>query len=100
MHTPGPWKYEEPGWDGLLHLKGANGKVVATFLSEPAKPSDTALLAAAPELLEACKSLLTVIDVRMLELSESKWGKRKREAERKAKAALAKARGEEGEENV
>lgn len=57
-HTPGPWEYEEPGWDGLPHLKGANGKVVATFFSEPANPSDTDLLSAAPELLDELHEML------------------------------------------
>lgn len=55
------------------------------------------LIAAAPELLEVCEALLALNNTLVVELSESDWLKYKREAERKAKAALAKARGDEGE---
>ena len=61
-YTPGPWNYEEPGWDGLPFLMAANGEVVATFFSEPENSSDIQLLAAAPELYEMLSEVLSSID--------------------------------------
>lgn len=57
-YTPGPWNYEEPGWDGLPYLTSTNGEVVATFFSEPENSSDIQLIAAAPELLEELCEML------------------------------------------
>lgn len=61
-YTPGPWSYEEPGWDGLPFLMAANGEVVATFFSEPENSSDIQLIAAAPELFEACTLAMDVMN--------------------------------------
>ena len=57
-HTPGPWKYEEPGWDGLPYLTGANGELVAELFLEPQNPRDICLLEAAPELYEELREIL------------------------------------------
>ena len=89
-HTPGPWTYQEPGWDGLPYLTSANGEVVATFFSEPENSSDIQLLAAAPELYEALKNIMDFLV----------YGDKNCRIALKAQAALAKARGEEGEENA
>ena len=59
-HTPGPWSYEEPGWDGLPHLMAANGEVVATLFLEP-KNCDIPLIAAAPELYGALEKLFDMM---------------------------------------
>jgi len=89
-HTPGPWSYEEPDFVGLPHLRAANGDAVATFLREPWNSSDIPLIAAAPELYEALVDLIGFLF----------HGKKDRQTILKATAALAKARGEEGEDNA
>ena len=86
-YTPGPWSYEEPDWDGLPHLMAANGDAVATFFSEPKNSRDIPLIAAAPELYEALVDLMGFLF----------HGKKDRQAFLRATAALAKARGDEGE---
>lgn len=60
-HTPGPWSFEEPGWDELPHLRAGNGDVIATLFSEPKNSSDIPLLAAAPELYEALEKLFDLM---------------------------------------
>jgi len=89
-YTPGPWNYEEPDVVGLPHLRAANGDAVATFLREPWNSSDIPLIAAAPELYEALVDLIGFLF----------HGKKDRQTILKATAALAKARGEEGEDNA
>ena len=89
-YTPGPWSYEEPDVVGLPHLRAANGDAVATFLREPWNSSDIPLIAAAPELYEALVDLIGFLF----------HGKKDRQTILKATAALAKARGEEGEDNA
>ncbi len=86
-YTPGPWNYEEPGWDGLPYLTSTNGEVVATFFSEPENSSDIQLIAAAPELYEALVGLIGFLF----------HGKKDSQAILRATAALAKARGVEVE---
>lgn len=89
-HTPGPWNYEEPDVVGLPHLRAANGDAVATFLREPWNSSDIPLIAAAPELLEALEALL------QLSITPGIGQHQRTKAINTAKAALAKARREEG----
>ena len=89
-YTLGPWNYEEPDVVGLPHLRAANGDAVATFLREPWNSSDIPLIAAAPELYEALVDLIGFLF----------HGKKDRQTILKATAALAKARGEEGEDNA
>lgn len=89
-HTPGPWSFEEPNWDSLPFLMAGNGDAVATFFSEPENSDDIPLLAAAPELYEALENLIDFLF----------HGKKNCQAILRAKAALAKARGDEGEENA
>ena len=89
-YTPGPWNYEEPDVVGLPHLRAANGDAVATFLREPWNSSDIPLIAAAPELYEALENLIDFLF----------HGKKNCQAILRAKAALAKARGDEGEDNA
>ena len=61
-HTPGPWSYEEPDMVGLSHLGAANGDAVATFLRDPWNSSDIPLIAAVPELFEACALAMDVMN--------------------------------------
>lgn len=93
-YTPGPWSYEEPDWDGLPHLMAANGDAVATFFSEPKNSSDIPLIAAAPELYEALEAAYMVLKPQKSRFEEYV------DAVTLARAALAKARGNEGEDNA
>lgn len=93
-HTPGPWSYEEPDVVGLPHLRAANGDAVATFLSEPWNSSDIPLIAAAPELYEALEAAYLVLTSQKTRLEEHV------DAVTLARAALAKARADEGKENA
>ena len=109
-HTPGPWSiHETKGNGGNISDRveiagpeeGRRKHLVASIygFKLPEGQANARLIAAAPELLETCESLLEIIDVRMLELSEVEWGQRKHEAEHKAKSALAKVRGDEGKKD-
>ena len=106
-YTPGPWQMlqEEKGQNDLsrrVHGKAPVYRVESAngghwFIGYFRKKKDARLAAAAPELLEVCEALLALNNTLVVELSESDWLKYRREAERKAKAALAKARGVEVE---
>jgi len=55
-HSPAPWRIEHD-IEGLESIWDADSRIIAdAFYSE--NPSDAALIAAAPELLEACKAML------------------------------------------
>lgn len=82
-HTPGPWRVERP------YIRGA-GRVIASLESGRNEVEDTAnarLIAAAPELYGALVDLIGFLF----------HGKKDRQAILRATAALAKARGDEGE---
>lgn len=82
-HTPGPWKVDRP------YIRGA-GRVIATLESGRNEGEDAAnarLIAAAPELFEALENLMDFLF----------HGKKDRQTILRATAALAKARGDEGE---
>lgn len=81
-YTPGPWRVERP------YIRGA-GRVIASLESGRDKAEDAAnahLIAAAPELYEALVNLMDFLF----------HGKKDRQMILRARAALAKARGEEG----
>lgn len=79
-HTPGSWRYEYgPGFCGALI--SARGTIIAEFISEP-RPSNARLIAAAPDLLEALQGLIAGAEA-------MGWNTKK------ARAAIAKATGEE-----
>ena len=85
-HTPGPWKVDRP------YIRGA-GRAIASLESWHNEVEDAAnahLIAAAPELYEALENLIDFLF----------HGKKNCQAILRAKAALAKARGDEGEENA
>jgi hypothetical protein len=87
-HTPGPWTVYEAGFS----VADAWGHVLSTDV-EGRMPEEAAanarLIAAAPELLAALEALLSVYQ------GFAPWeGEVERQAEIKARAAIAKARGE------
>ena len=82
-HTPGPWKVDRP------YIRGA-GRAIAALESGHNEVEDAAnarLIAAAPELYGALVDLIGFLF----------HGKKDRQAILRATAALAKARGDEGE---
>ena len=94
-HTPGPWSYEEPDWDTLPFLMAANGDVIATLFSEPRNSSDIPLLAAAPELLEVIREAVDSAEREMAKGRKASPGLAT--WLEKARAVLAKVRGEKSE---
>lgn len=83
-HTAGPWRYElEKGFCG--DIIASNGKIIASFIDEPSA-DDARLIAAAPELLEALRSLS--------ELYNSDDGCKSLPQYIAARVAIAKATGE------
>ena len=67
-HTPGPWKYEKhatlSGGTIVAPSQSADGlsEIIAHALSSP-NDADMALIAAAPDLLEACTSALGMAEM-------------------------------------
>jgi len=57
-HTPGPWQWTaiEGGWDGV---KQENGTLICKLALN--EPENARLIAAAPDLLDACLETLTEI---------------------------------------
>lgn len=92
-HTPGPWGYtmdKERGWDfkvtadhGKTAIVSGCGCCDSPWVSCEA---DARLIAAAPELLEAFEKLVSLVDA-----GEGTWTL---EEQQKARAAIAKAKGE------
>lgn len=97
-YTPGPWSYEEPDAVGLPHLRAANGDAIATLFSEPRNSSDIPLIAAAPELLEVIREAVDSAEREMAKGRKASPGLAT--WLEKARAALAKARGDGGEEDA
>lgn len=55
-HTPGPWKIEE------RVIVSVTGQNVSGCVVSRMTPADARLIAAAPELLEACKFFMACLD--------------------------------------
>jgi hypothetical protein len=94
-HTPGPWQVDpEPSSDGSLLVWGdtrspRGGEVVAWCNSELTRNhADARLIAAAPELLAACRAWIAYLDPR-----DNLYSHEETELIRQMQAAIAKARG-------
>lgn len=59
-HTPGPWKWDYESGEAL-QLKAGQALVLSIGSGRVPSSKDANLLAAAPELLTACKALLSDI---------------------------------------
>ena len=99
-HTPGPWEVIQDQYGAVEFIWGDTGCVCDLRSPQetaeifdgwmgPTKLDDARLIAAAPELYEALEDLIEFL----IHGDKSK-------AILRAKAALAKARGDEGEENA
>ena len=83
--TPGPWLFSSyKSGNSVIVIDGKEFDVAT--VNYPNRDANAHLIAAAPELYEALEFLLTC--------KHGEFCDHYREAERKAKAALAKARGE------
>ena len=68
VHTPGPWttcgpaQFADKQTGTMIYAEGGNGHLVATVRNEysPNQPANARLIAAAPDLLAACKSFLDI----------------------------------------
>jgi hypothetical protein len=79
-HTPGPWEYDGKFRVGIPHKDGWTG-----FRTNP---NDARLIAAAPELLAACKAVAEFYGINKDMGSPLEW-----DLGRKVRAAIAKAEG-------
>ena len=89
-YTPGPWRVDRP------YIRGA-GRAIASLESwhnEVEDAANTHLIAAAPELFEALEAAYMVLGPQKSRFKDYV------DAVTLARAALAKARGEEGEEDA
>ena len=96
-HTPGPWKlvFDADGAPGFIWGKTT---CICDFGKDVPKPDDARLIAAAPELYERLNDFL--INIERVACGGENAVKFRVEWIEDAKAALAKARGEEGEEDA
>ena len=71
-HTPGPWILDEEQYRSGIHFKGTLIAVIAgrafdrhevAFVASPDQDCNARLIAAAPEMLEALKSCLPLLDM-------------------------------------
>jgi hypothetical protein len=95
-HTPGPWHVNaidskrnritgdetSTGWD-RLHVNGGNATIARVY-----KPVDARLIASAPELLAACKSVLDSVP-----FASYRGDGELEECEERLRAAILKAEG-------
>lgn len=83
-HTPGPWFARQCGKAWAIDFNEDQEQVVDYVYEE----ADAHLIAAAPDLLEACEALSSIEHIEQASIGPL------REALMKARAAIAKARGE------
>jgi hypothetical protein len=65
-HTQGDWGFDDNGiyeviGDKLMAINGDDGMKIAWIEEGPEQLADARLIAAAPDLLEACKTALTLL---------------------------------------
>ena len=97
QHTPGPWKVHGQNIISYHELNIGIAKVLSN-IGQPAK-ANAALIAAAPELLEACKFFMTALETGLLvrgigKDNQSDWALKMANFVKqlqKAQAAIAKA---------
>jgi hypothetical protein len=90
-HTPGPWKVAGDDINGQAIVRGEHVEIATCWHHclgslEIQMRANARLIAAAPELLEACQTLATLLDT-------DDWIATGRLAVKQAQAAIAKVRG-------
>lgn len=93
-HTPGPWKVAGQG-DGNQQLPILASRHIIAAVRDDGRLADAYLIAAAPDLLAACKALFDAQSSRKHPLGDPNEGIATKcaEAASKARAAIAKAEG-------
>ncbi len=91
QHTPGPWKVAGDDINGQAIVRGEHVEVATCWHHclgslEIKMRANARLIAAAPDLLEACQTLSTLLDT-------DDWIYQVDRAVKQAQAAIAKARG-------
>jgi hypothetical protein len=64
-HTPGPWTIQQAGYESYILGRIRGGRVASIYESDQPTDEERAnarLIAAAPELLEACRGVLGLFD--------------------------------------
>lgn len=104
-HTPGPWRVIVNPVRGVI-VKGPNGVIIASrplckeWKRNEELYANARLIAAAPEMYEALEELRDKV-WRIIDLHRDSEARAEANmALERANAALAKARGDEGEENA
>ncbi len=87
QHTPGPW-FVTPDASAVYEKDelGYRADTICRLAGNPFAAGNARLIAAAPELLEACETLATLLDT-------DDWIATGRLAVKQAQAAIAKVRG-------
>ena len=92
--TPGPWRINEGRkyYDELHRICKDGNSMIATVVSI----ADASLIAAAPDLLEACEAMLKISNESEPFTDAGMWEHKlkRREIEDRARAVIKKARGE------
>ena len=96
-HTPGPWNLERD-CNGVPEFVFGGDTCVCDFGIEAPKPEDARLIAAAPELLEVIREAVDSAEREMAKGRKASPGLAT--WLEKARAALAKARGDGGDEDA
>ena len=87
-HTPGPWAWYHGGNHMALVRPGTDGRVLMCCYSDGRpKSADDRLIAAAPDLLDACRDLLAAME------TSAEFSGGKSDDMNRAYAAIAKATG-------
>lgn len=91
-HTPGPWKIDyEPDWPWLGVMAGDEVVVATGASDEPRVRADFALIAAAPDLLAACRLALAAMRLDIDQVALCAYSQAWDQAITAAEAAIAKA---------
>jgi hypothetical protein len=90
MYTKGPWKFEKYCvWGGLNYQEYVAG--MKTGIGEDVQEANARLIAAAPELLEACKQMMTAYAWNVEKTVESEGVNKLHPAVKYTRAAIRKA---------
>jgi hypothetical protein len=86
QHTPGPWLLDQSAEMSSISASGADGEYIGiTYMTLPNHEANASLIAAAPDLLEALRDMVTY--------GHETHGTQVLLARKAARAAIAKATG-------
>lgn len=88
-HTPGPWYVDS---DGDVYVPARGLLATDFYMAQPTNIADAYLIAAAPDLLEACKAAFAIVD-EWSDAEPDRGSHNHDEVWRKLRLAIAKAEG-------